>query len=413
MIKIYPSKLNGTLDAAASKAHAQRLLFMAAMAPYPSCVKNVPLCDDIETSLQCLLDLGCKVSIQGGKDVYIDPFPKNIPVQSADFDFRDSSTSCRIALALCAALGIRVKCTGNASLQKRRLLSLTSRMALRGMHFSNFSVPCEMEGRLEGGEYLLDGDEGSQNISALLMALPLVKQDSTIKLTGHLADSAFVDLTIRSMEKFGVHVEKTANGFFIPGRQQYQSPGEIDTENDWGLASLWIAASAACGDDSLSVTVKGLPKNSPQKFRNITSIIALLHFDFSDINIDASDCPDLATFFAALAIVKGANMEITGIPQLRFKETNRLKTMKDIGKTLGQTVEITDDSIRICGTGSPNYAEDTVVNCQGDPWVFMSMVLASSVMKLPYRLENEKTAEKIYRSFLKDFEKLGGKYEIC
>ncbi len=413
MIKIYPSKLNGTLDAAASKAHAQRLLFMAAMAPYPSCVKNVPMCDDIETTLQCLLDLGCKISVQSGKNVYIDPFPKNVPVQSAEFDFRGSSTTCRIALALSAALGIRVKCTGSPSLQKRRLLPLTSRMALRGVHFSNFSVPCEMEGRLEGGEYQLDGNEGSQNISALLMALPLVKQDSTLKLSGKLQDSAFVELTIRSMEAFGVRIEKIKDGYFIPGRQKYQSPGEIDAENDWGLAAMWITASAACGDDDLNVTVRNLPKNSPQNFRDIHSIIALLHFDFTEVNIDASKCPDLATLFAALAIVKGANMEISGIPQLKFKESDRLKTMRDIARTLGQNAEIFESGIRIIGTGAPNYAEDTAVNCQEDPWVFMSMVLASAAMKVPYKLENEKTADKVYRGFLDDFARLGGKFEIC
>ena len=66
MIKVYPSVLNGTLKAEASKAHAQRLLFAASMPSTPTLVSNVPACDDIDTSLEALKVLGCKFA-KGGE----------------------------------------------------------------------------------------------------------------------------------------------------------------------------------------------------------------------------------------------------------------------------------------------------------------------------------------------------------
>ncbi|MBQ6088316.1 MAG: hypothetical protein IJK95_02015, partial [Firmicutes bacterium] len=138
----------------------------------------------------------------------IDPFPRNTPAKSAVFDFRDSSTTARLAIAVSSALGIRTSCTGSTNLQKRRMLSLTSRMAIRGVRFSNFSLPCTTDGRLEGGEYVVEGNEGSQNISALLIALPLLRDDSDIRLSSPLIDPAFVEITIDSLKKFDIVIER-------------------------------------------------------------------------------------------------------------------------------------------------------------------------------------------------------------
>ena len=411
MLVVYPSKLNGTIKAPASKAHAQRLLFMSALADYTTLVKNVPDCDDIDTTIKCLEQLGCRIT-KKADGVQIDPFPRNTPAKSAVLDFRDSSTTARLAIAVSSALGIRTSCTGSTNLQKRRMLSLTSRMAIRGVRFSNFSLPCTTDGRLEGGEYVVEGNEGSQNISALLIALPLLRDDSDIRLSSPLIDPAFVEITIDSLKKFDIVIEKTEYGYHIPGKQYYHTPKTVKAENDWGLASMWITAGAASGSDSYCVNVTDLPAQSPQGYRDIHSIITLLHYDFEDLNIDASDCPDLATLFAALAIVKGANMEIKGVPQLKYKETDRIKNIAEIARTLGQHTRILPDGIEVEGIGYPDYEKGRVVDTKGDPWVFMSMVLASVTATVPFAIRDEHGADKIYRNFLKEFKSLGGQYEI-
>jgi len=411
MIKIYPSAFNGSIKAPAAVAHAQRLLFMSSVPAGNTIVKNVPDCTQIDSTLSCLKAFGC--GIERREDgVLVVPFPKNSPVRTIDFDFGTSLTSARLAMTLAAALGINADCRGHAELSRRSNFSLISRMALRGVKFTGFTLPFSMQGRLEAGEFILKGDEGSQFISALLMALPLLSSDSTLKLETELRDSSFIDLTIESLERFSIRIERTDSGFFIPGRQYYQSPGSISAENDWGLAALWAAAGAACGEGRGKVVIEGLPEGSPQLYRSVTNELPLIAQDFIELDFDASDCPGLATFYAAMAAVKGATVRISGVPQLKSKETDRLRVMKDICISLGQQARETEDGLEITGTGKPEYKEGTEVNCAGDPWVFMSMALAASKLTIPIVLTDEHCTEMIYKDFLKDYSDLGGKFEI-
>lgn len=411
MIRIYPTVFSGKISAPASKAHAQRLLFMGAMPAEPTTIKNVPECDDIDTAAEVLRTLGGTVNVKGNEyTVY--PFPKTSPMPSVTLNFKESATTARMAMALCGALGMKADCRASGTLPKRTMVQLTGRMAIRGVTFSNFSLPFIQEGRLIGGEYVFAGDEGSQSISSLMMFLPCLLQDSTISFSSPLVDRSFIDLTRKALESFGIRMEKQANGYFIPGKQYYQSPGSISAENDWALASMWITAAAACGPKAPGLTVTGLPGDSPQQYRDIAQILALLQQDFTDINIDASKMPNLTTLFCALAIAKGATVRISGVPQLHYKEADRLRTMNNIANAMGQAALVTSEGITIIGNGKPSYREDTVIDCEGDPWVFMSMALAAATMNKPIILENEHGAEKVYRNFLRDYKSAGGKYEI-
>ena len=410
MIRIYPSVFNGTLKAPAAAAHAQRLLFMASVPAYDTTVRNVPDCEGTDIALRCLEALGCTIK-RKGPDCHIKPFPKNVPVKTAQFDFGRNTTVARIAIAMAAAFGIKADC-GISGSDHMNSFSLTSRMALRGVKFSAFTLPFTMQGRLEPGEFVLDGAEGSQFISALLMALPLLHDDSTIKLSTPLVDDSFVELTVRSLERFKIKIEKTDYGYFVPGRQYYKTPRNITAENDWGIASLWIAAGAAGGEGKGKVIVTDLPASSPQLYRNVSKELPLIAQDFAELDFDASECPSLATFYAAMAAVKGAVVKISGVPQLRSKESDRLKVMHEICGKLGQESEITEDGLAINGSGAPNYAEDTVIECHNDPWIFMSMALAAAKLTKPIILDDEHCADSIYREFLKDYAALGGKYEI-
>ncbi|MBO4861521.1 MAG: hypothetical protein J5535_01315 [Firmicutes bacterium] len=411
MIRIYPSVFSGQLKAPASHAHAQRLLFMSSIPSRPTTVRNVPDCEDVDTTIRCLEALGCIV-VRSGDSCTVTPFPKNILGQIADFNFGQSATSSRIAIALAGAFGIRANCKASGSLPRRKLFPLTGRMAIRGVRFSKFSLPFTMQGRLEPGEYVFEGNEGSQFISAILMALPLLPGPSTIKLASPLIDSSFVDLTIRSMAAFGVRIEKTDYGYYVPGRQYYESPGEISTENDWGLAALWVAAGAASGERSGDVIMTELPNDSPQLYRDVAKEFPFIAQDYAELDFDASTCPSLASFYAAMSAVKGATVTISGVPQLRSKESDRLAVMAEICNALGQKTTLTADGLHIEGTGKPEYPEDLKINCHRDPWRFMSMALASSKLVRPIILDSEFTPEKIYRNFLEDFKTLGGKYEI-
>ncbi|MDO5332319.1 MAG: hypothetical protein Q4E99_06520, partial [Bacillota bacterium] len=333
MIKIYPSTIQGQIKAPGSKAHAQRLLFMASMAAKPTKVKNVPKCNDIDTTIACLESLGCSISRNLATDeVVVKPFPKTTPMPNVTLNFKESATTARLAMALCGALGIKADCKATGNLLKRKMIQLTGRLSLRGVTFTGFSLPFEMSGRMAAGEYEFSGDEGSQAISAIMMFASCLLNDSHLRLTSPVIDNTFLKLTQSSMQKFGIKIEEVEDGYHVIGRQYYQSPGHISAESDWALAAMWTLAGASSGRKGSGITVDGLDPDSPQMYRNLEQLNALLYHDFLDINIDATNAPNLATVYAALAIAQGASIHIKGVPQLKSKETNRLEVIADIAR---------------------------------------------------------------------------------
>ena len=412
MIRIYPTQFKGRINAPASKAHAQRLLFAAALTHTVTLIKNVPECDDIDTTLQCLLDFGCTIEKHGETEVKIYPFVKTNPVPSAEFDFRQSGTTAHLAMPIAAAFGIRSECTGSGTLLKRPLIPLSSRMSLRGITFSNFNLPLQMSGVLQPGEYIFAGNEGSQYISGALMALPLLREDSIVRLSSPLADSTFIDITLNTMEQFSIRVDVDEEGFHVPGRQFYRSPGRLVTENDWALGTMWACAGCLSQHWQDTVVVDGLPARTVQMHRSFKEAMSLLSRDIRYVEVDATETPNLACLYAALAAVKGSGLDLRGVPQLRYKETDRMKTVCECIRALGTKAEATEDGIHIEERGNVEFSDKLVLDCKGDPWVFMSFALAAACLPKPILLDDEHGAEKVYRNFLRDYASLGGKYDI-
>ncbi len=412
MIRIYPTQFSGTIQAPPSKAHAQRLLFASAMATSATLVKNVPEAADIDTTLQCLLDFGCTVEKHGNTEIKVFPFAKTNPVPTARFDFKNSGTTAHIALPMAAAFGIKAECRAGAGLIRRPLIPLSSRMALRGVTFSSFNLPLTMSGMLQPGEYVFAGDEGSQYISGALMALPVLYGDSLVRLSSPLVDGTFIDITLDTLESYGIRIDVSEEGFHVPGRQFYKSPWAIRAENDWALGTMWACAGCLSRDNEHPVVVEGLPADSVQMYRHFKNVMALLRYDVKYLNVDASDCPNLASLYAIIAASKGSGMDVSGVPQMRYKETDRMKAIAQCISALGASARATEDGIHIDERASFDYPENVELDCKGDPWIFMSFALAAACLPKPVVLSDEHCAEKVYRNFLRDYEALGGKYEI-
>ncbi len=84
-------------------------------------------------------------------------------------------------------------------------------------------------------------------MTGLLLALPAAETDSTVALTTNLASSAYVDITLSALKRFGARVTVSEDGYAIPGGQSFVSPGEIRIDGDWSNAAFFLAAGALGG----------------------------------------------------------------------------------------------------------------------------------------------------------------------
>ncbi len=74
-------------------------------------------------------------------------------------------------------------------------------------------------------------------------------------------------------------------------------------------------------------------------------------------DVDMSDIPDLFPVTPVPLVIVEGNSRLYGVPQLKFKESNRIETIVNMINDIGGNAEVTDDGCMIYGkprlTGEP------------------------------------------------------------
>jgi 3-phosphoshikimate 1-carboxyvinyltransferase len=333
-------------------------------------------------------------------------------------DCGESGSTLRFLLPVCGALGMRISFQMGGRLPSRPLSALRGEMESHGCTLSG-SLACE--GQLTSGAYTLPGDVSSQFVSGLLFALPLLKGDSTVRVTGVLESRPYVDMTLDALRLFGVEIsEENEQIFNILGNQTFRSPRNAKAGGDWSNAAFWLSA-GAIGQNG--VTCTGLDINSRQGDRAIAELLSRFgtRVNCEDgavtvspdkklrgIDIDAGDTPDLVPILAAVASVAEGKTVIYNAKRLRIKESDRLRTVAATLSELGADIMETQDGLIINGKTT---LKGGTVQSHGDHRIAMTAAVISSACVNPVVIENAEAVYKSYPGFFEDFSALGGKYE--
>ena len=289
-------------------------------------------------------------------------------------------------------------------------------MGENGVSFSSDRLPLATSGRLRGGVYRLPGGISSQYITGLLLALPATGEDSEIILTDQLRSAAYVDITLNVLERFGITVEKRANGFFIPGGQRYISPGRAEVDGDWSNGAFILACGAIGGE----VTVTGLNSDSPQGDRAVVGLLekmgARVTVNGSSVTvspgklrgceIDIDPTPDLLPALAVVAAFAEGDTHFVNGARLRIKESDRLTACAHLLRDLGGDAEETADSLIVHGKPLVGGTTD---GCN-DHRIVMAAAIAAVGCKGNVTITGSQAVNKSYPGFFEDISALGG---IC
>jgi 3-phosphoshikimate 1-carboxyvinyltransferase len=217
------------------------------------------------------------------------------------------------------------------------------------------------------------GDVSSQFLTALLMALPLSKQQASIDVVGELISKPYIEITLNLMAKFGVQVERDGwQRFTIAANSAYTSPGQLCVEGDASSASYFLAAGVIAG----SVTVDGIGQHSIQGDVRFAEALSLMGGEISysenhinakkaikikAIDLDCNHIPDAAMTLAILALFADGTSTLRNIASWRVKETDRLTAMATELRKVGALVVEGSDYLQITPPTAikPNAAIDT------------------------------------------------------
>ncbi len=413
--RITPAPLGGTIPAIASKSDAHRLLILAALSQGETRLKMEQRSEDIDATIGCLRTLGALIEIlPDGVVVRGIEHPNDNPL----LDCGESGSTFRFLLPVAAALCEHVRFTGSGRLPERPIGELMRVMQSRGVAFSDERLPFSTTGKLTGGDFALPGNVSSQYLTGLLLALPTLKNDSTITLTTHLESAAYVDITLHALKRFGVRVRFQNGVYAVSGGQAIQSPGMLHVDGDWSNAAFFLAA-GALGNP---VCMTGLDLDSPQGDKAIltalrkfgalvettTDAISVSPAKLAGCVIDVGETPDMLPILAVLGACAAGETRLVNAARLRLKESDRLASVSAMLRALGGIVEELPDALVITGGA---LAGGTVDSCR-DHRIAMSAAIAAIRCANEVSILGADAVKKSYPAFYTDYNQLGGHADV-
>jgi 3-phosphoshikimate 1-carboxyvinyltransferase len=406
-ITIYPSFLAGDVKAPASKSMVQRALAAALLNDGVCTINNYSPCDDALAAIGIVETLGARVEINEARLTVTGKGARKtkLPVS---LDCGESGLSSRLFAPLSMLFCEDVVLAGKGSLLKRPFAPLM-RDVFSQINISytdnNGMMPIHLKGDIKGGTITLDGSGGSQFLSGMLMSLPLLKDDSEIRVH-NLQSKPYIDLTVDIAAHFGIEIRNTEYELFkIDGGQKY-SAASFDVEGDWSGASCLLVAGAVAG----YVAVHNLDVDSRQADKRI---IDALHLAGAEVSVDknsvcvrrsqltafefdARHCPDLFPALAALAANCRGTSRIRGVSRLINKESNRALTLQSEYAELGISISFPDgDNMLITG----GRIKGGNVSSHNDHRIAMSLAVAALTADSPVKITDAECVNKSYPGF--------------
>lgn len=481
-----PLHCDVALNMPASKSFAQRAIIAAALADGESRLEGYSPCGDNEAAIEVAKALGAEVRVEAagvrsdlsdsstdtatGTTLTIKGAGSSVNMPDK-LNVGESGLLTRLMIPIVAALGKGqpIEIDGIGTLPARPLKGASEIMAgfgtvLRPLNPApEVHVPLTVQGPLLPGKTSISGKGGSQLISGLLMALPLLPGDSTL----HIHDPKsipYMFITADVLRRFGIRIGSEMEGgedfletqdwslctgitFKIKGGQKY-SPAAFDIEGDWSAAANFLVAGALFGDvrltgldttslqadisimdilmeagaslsqiedepqDEESANVKdsndneaadAQEANAPQGHRGlITAQKAPLRAFDTDLN----NCPDLFPIVAILAAFCHGRSNIQGFKRLASKESDRGAAILNMLTQMGVEASAAGDILSITGESvesrllNGHLLKGGEYTSSHDHRMAMALTVASWCADSPIQIDDTTCIAKSFPAFL-------------
>ena len=389
-IRITPGPLAGTVTPPSSKSMAHRAI-LAQLLAGGGTISNLVMSQDIEATQRCATALKTK--------------GENLPL----LDCGESGSTLRFLIPIALTLRGGGRFTGRGRLMERPQQPYFDIFDKKGIFYEQKDGVLTVRGELTPGEYRLPGNVSSQFVTGLLYALPLLDGDSQIVLISPLESRGYVDMTLDVLDRFGIRVEVSEDGYRVPGGQKYR-PCDLTVEADWSQAAFWYEARFLGSD----VEITGLCESSAQGDAVIDVLFEEMGLTLAPVGgleLDVSGYPDLVPPLAAMAALRaGETTYLVNAARLRMKESDRLASVTKTLNALGAQVEEGPDFLKI--TGRDGLAGGVTVDCCNDHRIAMMAAVAATRCAKPVTLLGADCVRKSYPNFWEEYRRLGGKFNV-
>lgn len=390
----YP--VNVSIDLPASKSIANRALIINALSDSPASIHNLSKARDTQTMARLL--------------------------NSSDevLDVIDAGTTMRFLVAYLAITNKTKILTGTPRMCERPIKILVDALKELGASVDYEGKSGYPPLRIKGftdrqkTELNIQGNVSSQYISAVLMIAPLLQNGLKLNLIGKISSKPYIDMTLEVMEFYGAEIRWEGNSIHVTSGK-YQTH-DYWVEPDWSAASYWYSIVSL--SKQMEVFLKDLKKDSLQGDRVISDIMILLGVktEFTDggaylkktehrtsIEVDFTDCPDLAQTVAVICAAKGIKGVFRGLESLKIKETDRVSALQIELKKINTLLEESNGY----WTLTPGYTNESHYAFHSYDDHRMAMAFAPLAMVASIEIDTPEVVNKSYPGYWNDYKKAG------
>lgn len=409
--RIASGTLHGIVQLPPSKSDGQRAVLCAALAQGKSVIHNLGPSADEQAMVRSIRQMGAKVESEEGnlRVTGIEKFPENLILNCGE-----SGLGLRLLAGICAAHPGEFTLTGEGSILKRDHSFFTGHFPQWGgaCTLNGGKLPLHISAPIKPGNWIADGSASSQYVSGLLMAMPLLREECTLKIE-QLTSYPYVQMTLQTMKAFGVDLQQICDDQYALTFPQTYRPCVYQVEGDWSAASYWLVA-AALGHP---VKLAGLKNDSFQADKAMLEALnragcevvwsegelgvqskKLYPFEF-----DATHCPDLFPALVTLAAFCPGISILRGVHRLANKESDRGLVLKEEFGKLGLRINLDGDEMHVYGGSSLKPAQ---VSSYNDHRIAMCLAIAARQIEGGLEIEGAEAVAKSYPNFWEDLSAL-------
>ena len=392
----------GALTLPGDKSISHRAFLIASLAEGTSRLNGVLDSEDCRATARALARMGVDIRENSPGNWTVEGRgPDGLQAPEAPLDLGNSGTAMRLLCGLLAARPFPATLVGDASLSQRPMERVATPLREMGARIETDSGRPPI--RIDGGP--LQGTthdapiESAQVKSALLLA-GLQAQSRTCLTEAVLSR----DHTERMLPLFGADCDVDGERICIEGGQALHG-ADVAVPRDLSAAAFFIVGALIAPDCELKLPGVGINPRRDGVLRILGQMGAELDIDavdpvgrepVADITVRSSALagidigPDLVAnaidefpvLCIAAACARGTTT-LTGVGELRIKESDRVAAMAEGLGTLGVPVEIGDDSVRITGRPLGGGA----IRSHRDHRIAMAFAVASLAASEPIAIE--------------------------
>ena len=297
---------------------------------------------------------------------------------SNHFHCRNAGSVARFLMAVLAVTPGEWMLSGDDRLKHRPFSPLINALRNMGCHIDcteqEGCLPVRITGYMPQHKMTeLDPSASSQFVSAMLLIGPMLPQGLTLTLTDRAASRPYIDMTCTVLNQAGIETSVSPNRRVYRVNTLPQSmPNRnlaIAIERDWSSASYIYAAAAlvpglrlrmpglslsnSCQGDRvaaqifehLGVNTREVRSPYRKQVRSIT--VCGTGKPESTMEYNFLDCPDLLPAVVVTCAALGVRARLKGIKNLRLKESDRIKALKQELEKMGGVLTQTATEIRL------------------------------------------------------------------